>query len=178
MKNPQHLIDTYSAHPVYYNFDSSADEPSLNYYEYGFQNSRGFRALKVWMALQQAGKNGYIKMINEDIELAQLLFKEARKHEELEAVSQNLSITTIRYIPLNYVREEGLDETYLNTLNEKILNELQQQGEVFLSNAVVEDKYCLRACIVNFRTSKKDIHEVVEIIVREGRKAYGKLQIR
>ncbi len=178
VKNPQHLIDTYSAHPVYYNFDSSADEPSLNYYEYGFQNSRGFRALKVWMALQQAGKNGYIKMINEDIELAQLLFKEARKHEELEAVSQNLSITTIRYIPLNYVREEGLDETYLNTLNEKILNELQQQGEVFLSNAVVEDKYCLRACIVNFRTSKKDIHEVVEIIVREGRKAYGKLQIR
>ncbi len=178
VKNPQHLIDTYSAHPVYYNFDSSADEPSLNYYEYGFQNSRGFRALKVWMALQQAGKNGYIKMIHEDIELAQQLFEEAQKHEELEAVTQNLSITALRYIPLNYVREEGMDETYLNTLNEKLLNELQQHGEVFLSNAVVEDKYCLRACIVNFRTSKNDIREVVEIIVREGRKVYEKLQKR
>jgi len=169
VKNPQHLIDTYSAHPVYYNFDNSVDEPTLNYYEYGFQNSRGFRALKVWMALQQAGKNGYIKMINEDIDLSKLLFEEAQKHEELEAITQNLSIATMRYVP-KHANEEKMNEANLNTLNEKLLNRLQQGGEVFLSNAVVEDKYCLRACIVNFRTSKKDIHEVIEIIVREGRK--------
>ncbi len=178
VKNPQHLIDTYSAHPVYYNFDKSADEPAFNFYEYGFQNSRGFRALKVWMSLQQAGKNGYIKMLNEDIELSRLLFVEAQKHEELEAVTQNLSITTIRYVPLNYIQYDKMDETYLNKLNEELLNELQQRGEVFLSNAVVADKYCLRACIVNFRTSKKDIHDVIEIIVREGRKVYEKLQSR
>jgi len=176
VKNPQHLIDTYSSHPVYYNFDSSADEPSLNYYEFGFQNSRGFRALKVWMALQQVGKNGYIKMINEDIELSQLLFKEAQKHNELEAITQNLSITTLRYVPRNYIQDERINESYLNTLNEKILNELQQRGEVYLSNAVIGEKYCLRACIVNFRTSKKDIHEVIEIIVRDGRKTHEKLQ--
>lgn len=169
VKNPQHLIDTYSAHPAYYNFDNSADEPTLNYYEYGLQNSRGFRALKVWMALQQVGKNGYIKMINEDIELSQYLFQEAQKHEELEAVTQNLSITTLRYVPLNYVQDEN-GQIYLNRLNEKLLNQLQQGGEVFLSNAVIGDKYCLRACIVNFRTSKKDIEDVIEIIVREGRK--------
>ena len=178
VKNPQHLVDTYSAHPVYYNFDNGTDEPTLNYYEYGFQNSRGFRALKVWMALQQVGKNGYIKMINEDIELSQLLFDEAQKHEELEAVTQNLSITTLRYVPYNYAQDERMNETYLNTLNEKLLNELQRGGEVFLSNAVVAEKYCLRACIVNFRTSKKDIQEVVEIIVREGRKTYEKLEIK
>ena len=170
VKNPQHLIDTYSAHPVYYNFDNSADEPTLNYYEYGFQNSRGFRALKVWMALQQAGKNGYIKMISEDIELSQFLFEQAQKHNELEAVTQSLSIATLRYIPYNYVQNERTGETYLNTLNERLLNELQQGGEVFLSNAVVAGKYCLRACIVNFRTSKKDILEIIEIIVRTGRK--------
>lgn len=169
VKDPQHLIDTYSAHPVYYNFDNSADEPTLNYYEYGFQNSRGFRALKVWMALQQVGKNGYIKMISEDIELSQFLFEEAKKHAELEAVTQNLSIATFRYIPENYVQGEKMNEAYLNTLNEKLLNELQQGGEVFLSNAVVSGKYCLRACIVNFRTSKKDIREIIEIIVRKGR---------
>ncbi len=177
VKNPQHLVDTYSAHPVYYNFDNNTEEATLNYHNYGFQNSRGFRALKVWMALQQVGKNGYIKMINEDIELSQLLFEEAQKHEELEAVTQNLSITTLRYVPFNYVQDERVNETYLNTLNEKLLNELQKGGEVFLSNAVVADKYCLRACIVNFRTSKKDILEVIEIIVREGRKVYEKLQI-
>jgi glutamate/tyrosine decarboxylase-like PLP-dependent enzyme len=176
VKNPQHLVDTYSAHPVYYNFDKIADEPTLNYYEYGFQNSRGFRALKVWMALHQVGKNGYIKMISEDIELSQFLFEEAQKHSELEAVTQNLSITTFRYVPFNYVQHEKMSETFLNTLNEKLLNELQQGGEVFLSNAVVAGKYCLRCCIVNFRTSRKDILETVDIIVREGRKVHETLQ--
>jgi glutamate/tyrosine decarboxylase-like PLP-dependent enzyme len=165
IKNPQHLIDTYSSHPVYYNFSNTEDEPSTNFYEYGFQNSRGFRALKVWMALQQVGKTGYIKMIGQDIALSQLLFEEAKKHPELEAVTQNLSITTLRYIPVGSTN----DEKYLNSLNERLLNELQQEGEVFLSNAVVADKYCLRACIVNFRTAKKDIEEIIQIIVRKGR---------
>lgn len=172
VKNPQHLVDAYSAHPVYYNFDSSADEPALNYYEYGFQNSRGFRALKVWMALQQVGRQGYVKMIGDDITLSQLLFSEADKHPELEAVTQNLSITTLRYVPV----AEKLNETYLNALNERLLNHLQQGGEVFLSNAVVAGKYCLRACIVNFRTSEKDIRQTIDVIVREGRKIHEMLQ--
>jgi glutamate/tyrosine decarboxylase-like PLP-dependent enzyme len=162
VKNPQHLIDTYSSHPDYYNFGN--EEQALNFYEYGFQNSRGFRALKVWMALQQVGKNGYIKMLSEDIELAEFLFEKATKHPELEAVSQSLSITTLRYVPAN-----DLSEDYLNELNKKLVTVLQDKGEVFVSNAVVGEKYCLRACIVNFRTSRKDIEEVVEIIVREGR---------
>jgi glutamate/tyrosine decarboxylase-like PLP-dependent enzyme len=166
VKNSRHLIDTYSSHPVYYNFSNQDDEPATNFYEYGFQNSRGFRALKVWLALQQVGRNGYIKMIGEDIALSQLLFEEAKKHPELEAMTQNLSITTLRYVPIDFNK----DETYLDNLNEKLLNALQVGGEVFLSNAVVAGKYCLRCCIVNFRTSRKDILEIVEIIIREGRK--------
>lgn len=176
VKNPQHLTDTYSAHPAYYNFDNSADEPYLNYYEYGFQNSRGFRALKVWMALQQAGKSGYQQMISEDIELSRLLFEEAEKHPELEAVTQHLSITTFRYVPIDSLQHEPGDETFLNALNEKLLNELQHGGEVFLSNALIRDKYCLRACIVNFRTSRKDILEIIDIIVREGRRVHKAYQ--
>jgi aromatic-L-amino-acid/L-tryptophan decarboxylase len=177
IKNPQHLIDTYSSHPVYYNFSNTEDEPSTNFYEYGFQNSRGFRALKVWMALQQVGRSGYAELITKDIVLSQLLFEEAKKHPELEAVTQNLSITTLRYLPLI---SEGMEltESYLNTLNEKLLNELQQEGEVFLSNAVVSDRYCLRACIVNFRTSEKDIKEIIEIIVRKGRQLHASLYSR
>ena len=168
IKNPQHLIDTYSSHPVYYNFSINDDEqPPMNFYEYGFQNSRGFRALKVWMALQQVGKNGYVRLISEDIDLSQLLFEKAIQHPELEAVTQSLSITTLRYVPLDFG-----NEAYLNELNEKLVNKLQLGGEVFLSNAVVDDKYCLRTCIVNFRTSRKDIEEIVEIIVREGRKLH------
>jgi glutamate/tyrosine decarboxylase-like PLP-dependent enzyme len=173
VKNPQHLIDTYSSHPEYYNF-SNADL-TQNYYEYGLQNSRGFRALKVWMALQHVGRSGYIKMISQDIELAELLFEEATKHPELEAITHSLSITTLRYVPLTYPQDEKKDE-YLNKLNETLLNTLQQGGEVFLSNAMVQGKYCLRGCIVNFRTSSKDIKEIIEIIVKEGRNTHKLLQ--
>ncbi len=118
------------------------------------------------------GRTGYINLIREDIALSEFFFEEAEKHPELEAVTQNLSITTLRYVPSGFVGNEN----YLNTLNEKLLNVLQTAGEVFLSNAVVFDKYCLRGCIVNFRTSRKDIEEIVEIIVREGRKLHEKLQ--
>jgi glutamate/tyrosine decarboxylase-like PLP-dependent enzyme len=169
VKDPRHLLDTYSSHPVYYNFDANADEPSLNYYEYGFQNSRGFRALKVWMALQQVGRNGYVEMINEDIELSKFFFTEAQKYPELEVITQNLSITTLRYIPLSHSDSKERDENHINSINEKLLNKLQQGGKVFLSNAVVSGKYCLRACIVNFRTAKQDITEVIDIIIKEGR---------
>jgi aromatic-L-amino-acid decarboxylase len=177
VKNPQHLIDTYSSHPVYYNFANTEDEPSINYYEYGFQNSRGFRALKVWMALQQVGRAGYAKLIAKDIALSQLLFEEARKNPELEAVSHNLSIATLRYTPSDLSPGTKVTETYLNTLNERLLNELQQEGEAFLSNAVIEGKYCLRACLVNFRTSRKDIEETAQIIVRKGRQIHKKLNV-
>lgn len=175
VKNPQHLLDTYSSHPVYYNFDQILEEPTLNYYEYGFQNSRGFRALKVWMTLQQVGRNGYIEMINEDIQLARRLFELAKEHPELKAVTHHLSITNLRYIPLNDSKNDTFEEAYLNHVNETLLNELQIGGEVFLSNAIVAEKYCLRGCIVNFRTSAIDIEEIIEIIVRKGREIHAKL---
>ena len=163
VKNPQHLIDTFSSHPEYYNFSDN----DHNFYEFGLQNSRGFRALKVWMALKQIGKNGYKQMINEDIDLAKLLFKSAENHPNLEAVTHSLSIATLRFVP-----EENLSEEYLNKLNEELLNVLQKGGELFISNAIIKGKYCLRACIVNFRTSEKDIHEMIEIIVRNGKEKH------
>lgn len=168
VKNPDYLLKTFSSHPEYFNFQG---DHALNFYEYGLQNSRGFRALKVWMAIKQIGRKGYEKSISEDIYLAGLLCKLADEHEELQAMSQNLSIATFRYVP----SDKKDDAEYLNTLNEELLNVLQTGGEVFLSNAVIHKNYCLRACIVNFRTSEKDIEEIIEIVVREGRKIHSKL---
>ena len=172
VKNPKHLIDTYSSHPEYYNF--SNQEAEQNFYEYGLQNSRGFRALKVWLMLQQVGRSGYVDMISEDISLAKLMFDKAKKHPNLEAMTQNLSIATFRFVPENFHKIEG-KEAYLNQLNESLVNKLQQGGRAFLSNALIDKKYCLRGCIVNFRTSAKDIEEIIEIIVEEGQRIHEKL---
>ncbi|MCX2720489.1 pyridoxal phosphate-dependent decarboxylase family protein [Lentiprolixibacter aurantiacus] len=176
VKDPKHLTDTFSSHPEYYNFGSEEGEFAQNFYEYGLQNSRGFRALKVWLGLQQMGRNGYEKLIREDIQLAELLYMLADEHPQLQAVSQNLSITTFRYVPEEYGSDDNFDEVYLNSLNETLVHALQRGGEVFLSNAIVDQKYCLRGCIVNFRTSEKDIRDIIEIVVREGRKMHLNLQ--
>ena len=169
VKNPAHLSDTYSSHPDYYNFNTSGEGSELNFYEYGFQNSRGFRALKVWMMLQHVGKQGYIESIREDVELARLMYELAEQHPELDAVTHNLSITTLRFVPIGYEVKDEDNAKFLNRLNETLLNRLQVGGKVFFSNALVKGEYCLRACIVNFRTSRKDIQETIEIVVREGR---------
>lgn len=171
VKDPHTLLDTFSTHPAYYNFDDPETHPH-NFHEYGFQNSRGFRALKVWVALQQVGREGYARMIGDDIELSKLFYELALNHPELEAVSQSLSITTLRYVPIQGLEHIKNREGYLNSLNETLLNALQREGEMFLSNAVIRGKYCLRGCIVNFRTTSKDIEEVIGIIVRRGREIH------
>jgi aromatic-L-amino-acid decarboxylase len=175
VRNPQHLLETFSAHPVYYNFQIDDEVKAVNFYEYGFQNSRGFRALKVWLALQHVGRRGYVDMIAEDIRLARRLFELAQDHRELEAVTQQLSIATLRYVPPAPEGDGEDREAYLNRLNEALLNALQQGGEVFLSNALVHGRYCLRGCIVNFRTSERDIEEMIDVLVREGRRLHREL---
>ena len=67
---------------------------------------------------------------------------------------------------------DGSDPTqqkFLNDLNQKILNELQRGGEVFVSNAVVDGKFLLRACIVNFRTREEHVRLLPKIVVGVGR---------
>ncbi len=172
VKDKKHLNASFNSYPEYYNYSKNQNGSFHNYYEYGIQNSRGFRALKVWLGLQHVGKNGYLEMIRQDIELSELMYNLAIEHPELEAVSQNLSITTFRYIPIKF----NSNTPYLNMLNEALVDDLQKGGEVFLSNAMVKNKYCLRGCIVNFRTSENDINELIEFVVERGRKLHGQFQ--
>lgn len=170
VRDPQALVNTFSFHPEYYNFDNTrGDQAALNYYEFGPQNSRGFRALKVWLGLRHVGKEGYIQMMREDIALAEELYKLVDSHTELQALTHNLSITTFRYIPSGLASGDPATEEYLNKLNLELLNRLQAGGEAFVSNAVIDGKYLLRACIVNFRTTLNDVEALPEIVVRLGR---------
>ena len=170
VRKPEHLLNAFSYHPSYYHFG----EEATNYLDLGMQNSRGFRALKVWLALRQVGRDGYVKMIGDDIRLAKHLHSLASAHPELEALSCGLSITTLRYVPPELRARVGSAdaEEYLNRLNTDILSRIELGGEAFLSNAVVEGKFALRACIVNFRTSFEDIEAIPELIVRLGREAH------
>jgi aromatic-L-amino-acid decarboxylase len=170
------LLDAFHYRPPYYQFgDGEADE-TTNFYELGIQNSRGFRALKVWLGLRQAGQSGYRRMIAEDMRLARLLWRGADRHPELEAGTCELSITTFRYVPQDLGGRGGREEDYLNRLNTELLSRLQQGGEAYLSNAVVAGRFLLRSCVVNFRTDRADIEALPEIVVRVGRRVDRELR--
>jgi len=164
VRHAQHLHDAFEFHPVYYKFEGAADDPPTNFHEWGPQNSRGFRALKVWMTLRQAGRAGYERMIGDDCALSREMFALAKAHPELEAMTQALSIATFRY-----VGDGTRDDKQLDVLNAAILDRLQKQGLVYLSNAVIGGRFALRACIVNFRTASADVRAVIDATVDAGR---------
>jgi glutamate/tyrosine decarboxylase-like PLP-dependent enzyme len=168
VRDPERLRDAFSYRPSYYSMDHGPGAP-LNYNEYGPQNSRGFRSLKVWLGLQQAGREGITRMIADDIELAKALFEAAAAHPELETATLGLSIATFRFVPADLGPKAAASTEYLNRLNEELLRRLKLGGETFLSNAVIAGRYLLRACIVNFRTTLEDVQAVPDIVVRAGR---------
>lgn len=166
---PDRLRQAFAYSPPYYHFGIEAN----NYNEFGPQNSRGFRALKVWLALRQAGRSGYVRMISDDITLSRRLHAAVEAHPELEPFTQALSINTFRFVPADLkarTQEAGVSR-YLDTLNRELLARLEAGGEAFVSNAVVDGRFALRACIVNFNTETHDVDAMPSIIVRIGRSA-------
>jgi glutamate/tyrosine decarboxylase-like PLP-dependent enzyme len=164
VRDPAKLRDAFAYHPPYYHFGTEA----INYFDLGPQNSRGFRALKVWLALQQVGRDGYIQMLAEDIRLALDLFNLIPGYKSLERLTNGLSITTFRYVPADLNRNDEATSPYLDQLNRELLTALQNSGEAYLSNAVIRGKFALRACIVNFRTTLADIEALPPLVVRIG----------
>jgi glutamate/tyrosine decarboxylase-like PLP-dependent enzyme len=178
VRDSNSMLNAFSYHPTYYRFaDEKVEEDrGINYYEYGLQNSRGFRALKVWLGLKQVGRNGYIKMIEDDIKLSEHLFQLVKSNNSLQAVSQHLSITTFRYVPPDIeLQNEGVEE-YLNELNQELLDRLNRSGEAYISNAMIDGKFLLRACIVNFRTTYADIDSLPGIVTRIGKEVDDELR--
>jgi glutamate/tyrosine decarboxylase-like PLP-dependent enzyme len=112
-------------------------------------------------------------MIGEDMRLSQRLHALVQEHPDFEALTQHLSITTFRYVPGDLSATVGEDDTkqYLEKLNQELLSRVERSGEAFLSNAMVNGRFALRACIVNFRTSETDIEALPPLLARIGREA-------
>jgi glutamate/tyrosine decarboxylase-like PLP-dependent enzyme len=154
---------------VYYKFEGGAEDPPTNFHEWGPQNSRGFRALKVWMTMRQVGRDGYRRMIADDCALARELHALASAHDELEAMTCSLSIATFRYVPKGGKRSDK----EMDSLNSAILSKLQAEGRVYLSNAIIGGRFALRACVVNFRTTSADVRALADAAVEAGRALAG-----
>jgi glutamate/tyrosine decarboxylase-like PLP-dependent enzyme len=148
--------------------EQDADE-SFAFWNYGLELSRRFRALKIWLTLRYYGARRIAAAISEDNVLAGYLAELVEQAEDFELLSQpQLSICCFRYLPpamrLQPATAPQENEEELNKLNERIMLTVQRGGRAYLSSATIHGKFALRVCITNFRTTRADIEETLEII--------------
>lgn len=168
VRDVQSLSGSFGVYASYVHEDEDVDR-GVNLGFMGPQFSRGFDALKVWVSLLAHGRAAYGRRISHDVALTRYLAGRVEEHPDFELLASGLSICCFRYRP------EGLDDdAYLDRLNERLMTALQLDGRVFPSNAIVRGRFCLRTCIVNFRTEAEDLDRVLEVAAELGEGLHAK----
>jgi glutamate/tyrosine decarboxylase-like PLP-dependent enzyme len=138
--------------------------------DYGFQLSRGFRALKAWMSLKEHGRRKYGRLIGQNIVQARYLADLIVSTPELELVAPvPLNVVCFRYT------RPGLDEAELDKVNEQITVELQEEGIAVPSMTTIRGKRVLRVANTNHRSRREDFDVLVREVVRIGKEADARL---
>jgi glutamate/tyrosine decarboxylase-like PLP-dependent enzyme len=137
--------------------------------EYGFQQTRGFRALKVWMTIKHEGLDGLKSTIEGNIALARYLADRIRNTPSLELIASGLSVVCFRYTgDSRAALQGGRDEQAIATANRAILDRLQVGGDAFITSTELKGRFVLRACIVNYRSTREDVDRLIAAVVGIG----------
>jgi glutamate/tyrosine decarboxylase-like PLP-dependent enzyme len=125
--------------------------------EYGFDQTRPFRALKIWLMLKHLGATGYRDLITHDLAVADRLAAGVTAAPDLELLTHGLSVVCFRCRPANWAG----DAQALDALNRQVLSAVQLGGRAFLAGTSVDGAFALRACVVNPGSSAADAYAVL-----------------
>jgi aromatic-L-amino-acid decarboxylase len=169
LRDMQRLADSFAMEASYI-WLPEEERRGVDLAHLGPQFSRGFSALKVWLALLAHGRGAFARRISHDAALARYLGELVEAHPDFELVTPpSLSICCFRYAP-EHLRG---DEPALDELNERLMTAVQRDGSVYCSNAVLDGRFCLRACIVNFRTEAEQLELLMDVVAEQGRRLAG-----
>jgi aromatic-L-amino-acid/L-tryptophan decarboxylase len=161
VRNGTTMRDAFSLVPPYLRDDTAVPWFS----EFGIQQSRGFRALKLWLVLRHIGIEGYRECLTHDIRLAGALRRRIDDAPDFELIAAGpLSITCFRYRP----ERLAADAARVDELNRRVLAAVQDAGDVFLTGTELAGRFALRACILNFRTEDADLDALLRAIRAAG----------
>ena len=133
----------------------------LHAMETTFEYSRPFRALKFWLAMRVHGAAAFRRAIEGNLAHAQLLYRTVSARDDFEVLGPpKLSIVAFRHAPA------GVED--VGAHNHRLAQEIQADGRVWMSSALIDDEVWLRPCFVNFRTTEEDVLDVVEIAAEIG----------
>jgi len=151
-----------------------ADE-AFAFWDYGPELSRRFRALKVWMLLKGVGLRALGDAIEKDLACARHFEKLIKESDDFEMLAPvELSIFCFRHVPAHLKNaitragstERAEAETDLDAHNERLLLALQRDGSSYLSNARLRSRFALRGCVMNYRTTLRDMEILLDDLRR------------
>src|SRR3954469_9831355 len=140
--------------------DIEASEREVNFSDLGLQLTRTCRALKLWISLRYFGVAAFRAAIDRCLDLAAEAQRQIEASPELELMTDaSLGIVTFRRHP------GGVDnEALLDRMNAGLAEQIQQQGDVFVSTARVRGRLVLRLCILNHSTSQAEADRALELV--------------
>jgi glutamate/tyrosine decarboxylase-like PLP-dependent enzyme len=140
-----------------------ADE-AFAFWDYGPELSRRFRALKVWMLLKGVGLNSLGEAIESNLACARYLESMVGVSDDFEMVAPvELSIFCFRHVPVQ-LRNQSPEA--IDAFNERLLVALQRDGSSYLSNATLGGRFALRGCVLNYRTTLRDMEILLDDLRR------------
>ena len=160
------LREAWSLVPPYLRTEPDRGFGGLPWYsEYGVQQTRGFRALKLWMTLQHLGRDGVRDLIGRHIALAEHLASLVDRAPDFELLAPpGLSIVCFRYAPAHL---RG-DDKRLDALNQRVMEDVQASGAAFLTQTTLRGRFALRACILHYATTEADLADLIDAVRETG----------
>lgn len=164
VKDEALLVRTFEIMPEY--LKTPEDKRVKNYRDWGIQLGRRFRALKLWFVLRSFGIEGLQEKIRYHISLGQTLKETIEEHDGFELLAPvPLNTLCFRFHP-SHIH----DETKLNELNEKLLNQIQESGELFLTHTKLAGKYTIRIVIGNTNVEERHVNQAWDLIQQKASK--------
>lgn len=152
------LTSLYKAHRYTADYlqDLVDSDSEVNAADVSPELTKHFRGLRMWLPLKLFGLKPFRAALEEKMLLAQYFRNQIKEEEGFEvAPVPDLSITMFRYVP---VSKEA------NDFNEKLIKAIQDDGRIFLSSTTIHGKFWIRVAVVVFRTHKKKIDLLLDII--------------
>jgi aromatic-L-amino-acid decarboxylase len=163
-RDPQTARDAFAHDADYTRVIAHEADEAFAFWDYGPELSRPFRALKVWMTLAAVGVRAFGDAIESNIACARHLEGLVQASDDLQMLAPvELSIFCFRHGP---ARLKNASDEQLNSFNERLLVALQRDGSSYLSNALIHGRFALRGCVLNYRTTLRDMEILLDDLRR------------
>jgi len=162
------LRDAFDMSPEYLSEDRGGADVEFDFFRYGQLGTRRFNSLKLWMAIQFMGRQGYAETVEHQIGLTEYL---AHCLDELPYFSRigevETAVCCFRFLP---EATKQMSELEIDRLQQRLQQVIERSGEAWLTTTVLHGRRALRVNVNSFLTEQRHIDDLLELLVRSAAK--------